>query len=98
MMLAAQELARFSGFRLWEPKLGDFIVYHGWFYDRWFGVISSIDNGIASIITEGLPFLLFNLVPEEYTEHTKNVSIAKIKSSGGGKYAVLQNSVWYVNE
>jgi hypothetical protein len=89
-------LAQFNRLDLWSPKIGDFIIWHGW-WNRWYGVINSIDGDTVGVIRENLPKLLFTMPPNEYKNNLINLSITKIKSSIAGEYHILQNGVWYVD-
>ena len=96
--LAPGELARYNPLSKWIPKVGDFIIHHGWF-SHWYGILSSIEPGspFVEVITEGLPVLLFLMIPEEQTKKKKLVSVARIKLSRGGQFAVLQDGVWLLD-
>lgn len=95
------DLAHYNTLRNWDPQIGDFIIWHGWF-QHYFGVISSIIHNEQSVevIKKGLPLLLFEMVPEEYEKNKKKISIGSIKGSRGGKYAIIRaqgnNIVWFV--
>jgi hypothetical protein len=95
------DLAHYDDIRKWDPQIGDFIVWHGWF-QHYFGVISSISREDQSviIIKRGLPIMLFDMVSEEHEKNKIKVSIGSIKGSRGGKYATIRaqgnNVVWYV--
>ena len=91
------ELAKFKPLSKWVPKVGDFVIHHGWFFSKWYGVISSISQSSVEMITDGLPVLLFTMVPEQQDKKKKIVSIAKIKMSRGGEFAVNQDNVWHVD-
>lgn len=91
------ELAKFRALSKWTPQVGDFIIHHGWLYDKWYGVISNVGVKMVDVIYDGLPFLLFTLLPEKYNSQTKKISLIAIKSSRGGEFAVLQNGVWFVD-
>lgn len=90
------ELAKYRGLHDWKPKVGDFVIWHGWF-TRWYGVLSSIDGGDAIIIKENLPKLLFTLSSSEYTKNSIRVSIGKIVRSYGGEFHILQDGVWFID-
>lgn len=99
--MASMDLAHYDDIRKWDPQIGDFVIWHGWF-QHYFGVVSSIvrDEQSVEIIRKGLPLLLFNMIPEEHDSNKIKVSIAKIKGSRGGNYAALRaqgnNIIWYV--
>ena len=90
------ELAKYRPLSKWTPAVGDFILFNGWI-NRWCGVIGIIQSNYVEIITEGTPFLLFTLLPEQQEANKKKISIAKIKLSRGGEFAVLQNGVWHTD-
>jgi hypothetical protein len=91
---ASIELARYRSITQWKPALSDFIIWHGW-WRRWYGVINGVLEDRVSIITDGLPCLVFTLSEQERTSSTIMTPIAKIRSSRGGEWHVLQNNVWY---
>jgi hypothetical protein len=89
------ELARYRPLAAWKPTIGDFVIWHGWFLNRWYGVINSILDNEVTVITEGLPCLLFTLPESEREKHLVHIPLYKIKSSRGGEYHIEQNGVWY---
>lgn len=99
--MASMDLAHYDDIRKWDPQVGDFIVYHGWF-QHYFGVVSSVivDEQSVEIIKKGLPILLFNMIPEEHNKSKTKISIGSIKGSRGGQYAAIRaqgsNIIWYV--
>jgi len=92
---SALPLARFAPFTRWQPRVGDFIIWHGWF-TRWYGLINVMDHDMLYIVKENLPCLLFTLSESEYAAHTVKVPIGKILRSRGGEYHILQGDVWYI--
>jgi hypothetical protein len=93
------QLAQYKALPTWEPQLGDLIVHHGWLTHS-FGLINAIDGGVLSVVEAGLPLLLLTMDELDIEKNTKQVSIASIRQSKAGKYAVLQNvantQIWYV--
>jgi hypothetical protein len=89
------ELARYRPMTAWRPKIGDFIIWHGWLRNRWYGVINSILDNEVTVITEGLPCLLFTIAESEREQHLVRIPLYKIKSSRGGEYHIQQEGVWY---
>lgn len=89
-------LAQYRQLARYKPRLGDFIVWHGWL-SHWYGVIGAFDQDEETliIIYAGMPSLLFTMSPTEMRKNTKNVDLYKIRSSRGS-FAVLQGGVWYV--
>lgn len=90
------ELARFKNINEYSPKIGDFVIWHGWFR-HWFGVISDPNPERLSIIVENLPKLLLTAPESERNKLIRYVPLDKIKSSFGGEYAVMQDGVWFVD-
>lgn len=88
-------LAKFSSITKWNPCVGDFILWHGLFWRRWCGVVNAIYSDHVTIITDGLPKLLFTMPESDYNKNTISVLISSIRSSYGGEYHILQNGVWY---
>jgi len=101
MNLATLDLAQFTSIGKWQPKVGDFVVQHGWL-THWYGVISGINarNYTVEIIRAGLPFLLMNMSMSEMEKAKVSVDVGKIKRSKGGKYAIQQQHgtghIWFV--
>ena len=92
------ELAKFNTLTRWNPKIGDFIVWHGWFR-HWYGVVNDISTvGSLWVIRENLPKLLFSLPMSERSKNSIQVDIDKIRGSRAGEYAVLQDGLWYVDD
>jgi len=95
------DLAHYDDIRKWDPKVGDCVIWHGWF-QHFFGIVSSvlIKDDSVEIIKKGLPLLLFDMVSEEHNKNKVKLSIGTIKGSRGGKYAVIRaqgnNIIWYV--
>lgn len=91
------ELARFKPISAYNPRIGDFIIYHGWFWTHWFAIVNAVDASLdeVSLIKSGLPAILFNMSEEGMMKNTLNVKISRVKESRGGEYCVLQNDVWY---
>lgn len=91
------EIARFRSLNVWVPKVGDFIIWHGYF-KRWYGVIHDISGDRLMVVREHLPKLLFSLSPGEYKVNSIELSSGVIRTSRGGEYAILQDGVWYIDE
>lgn len=91
------ELIKYAPLSKWKPELGDFVIYHAMFWNRWFGVINNIGQMEVEVIKEGLPYLLVTMSPGDQEKNKMMISIAKIKSSRGGTYAVMQNGVLYID-
>jgi len=91
------ELARFKPISQYRPRIGDFVIYHGWFWTHWFGTINAVGEPTddVSLIKSGLPALLFNMPEEEMQKNTIRLKISRIQRSAGGEYCVLQNGIWY---
>ena len=89
-------LAKYSNLPRWQPKLTDFIIWHGWMWGRWYGIINGINDNTISVIKEGLPLLLFTMDQSAYEKNTIEIPINKIRNGRNGEYHVLQSGVWYV--
>lgn len=98
MVNISYEIAKHRDLEHWRPQIGDFIIYHGWLWRRWYGLISELDTktGGFTVIMEGLPVLLLRLKSHEFGKNTKFFKPDDIISCGPGEYAVLQDGVWYV--
>lgn len=96
------DLAHYRYLNEWKPQMGDIVIYHGWVFNHWYGVINGINpqEHTVSIIHRGLPVLMLTLDPGEYEQNTKIVPISEIRKSTGGKYAVQRatgsNIVWFI--
>jgi hypothetical protein len=90
------ELARYNALANWRPKTGDFVIYHGWFRKRWYGIINAVDEGTIYVIKENLPVLLFTMGEDEYSNNTVKLSANKIRNALKGTYTIMRDGVWYV--
>lgn len=88
-------LAKFANIQHWQPRIGDFMIWHGWFR-RWYGVVSALDQDTLYVIKENLPVLLFTMPVIDYHKSTTKVSITKIVNSMRGEYHILQGDHWYI--
>jgi hypothetical protein len=95
--LDGAEIARYRSLGVWTPKVGDFIIWHG-FFKRWYGIIHDVSGDRLMIIREHLPKLLFSLPSSEYKTNSIELSSGIIRSSRGGEYAILQDGAWYIDE
>jgi hypothetical protein len=88
-------LAQYRSIHTYKPHLGDFVIWHGWL-THYYGVVNTIQDDRISMITAGLPCLLFSYDDDESSRNTKHVSVNKIRRSKGGTFTVLQGDIWYV--
>jgi len=99
MKNVALNLAQFNGLASWKPQLGDVVIQHG-LVTHWFGIVNGINGNTLSIIKAGLPLLLLTMEESSIPSNTVQLNIASIKSSRGGKYAILQHNgpdqIWYI--
>lgn len=101
-MNITSDLAHYRYLTDWKPQVGDVVIYHGWVFSHWYGVIAGIDpsNHTLSVINKGLPVLMLTLEPGEYEKNTKVIPISDIRKSTGGKYAVQRavgnNLIWFI--
>ena len=104
MDLQEVDLVQYMSVKKWQPKIGDFIVWHGMIYSRWFGVVSNIDHKTytVSIIKSGLPVSLFTMSKSDMIKkkNIKTIDIGKIHNSRGGEWAAMQQMgssiVWFI--
>ena len=101
MNQTSMNLAHYKFLVNWTPQIGDFLVYHGLIYGRWFGVINAISpNGDITVIKSGLPLLLLSMDTSEYQKNQQVLSLASVRNSTGGKYAAVRavgnNLIWFV--
>lgn len=87
-------LAEYKQINTYRPKIGDFVIWHGWF-THYYGIVNGIDNNKIRIVKAGMPILLLSMDPDDINKNLTIVSVNKIKGSRGA-YAVYQNGIWYV--
>lgn len=90
------DLAKYLKLDSWNPKVGDFLIYHGWFWSRWYGIVNGVNDVEVSVIIESLPVLLFTMPSEAMAAKSKKIPIGDIKGASTGEYHVLQGEVWYI--
>lgn len=94
-------LAHYGPLVKYRPRVGDFIVWTGWLR-TWYGLVSSIDGAVVSVVFETIPVLLFTLTPAEQQSNTRSLQLQKIIGARCGTFAVCQHdrqggvAVWYV--
>jgi hypothetical protein len=91
------ELAKYRDLASYAPKIGDFVIWHGWF-NRWYGLVIDIHNDELTIVKENLPKLLFCIPESSRNKFSIRISVTTIRVSRGGEYHVLQNGTWYVDD
>ena len=94
------DLAHYAAISTWQPKMGDIVIWHGWF-THWYGVVNQVQaSGHISVIRGGLPLLLFTMDQDSMQKKTKLVYITKIRASRGGEWAAIQTAnnqiTWFV--
>lgn len=82
-------ITQFADLSMWEPRIGDFIIYNGLFR-HWFGVVMGVGKGSVEIVKSVLPVDVFMMGPNKQEAHTKSFDVIDIASSRGGKYAIIQ--------
>jgi len=87
-------LAEYKPISTYKPRVGDFVVWHGWF-THFYGVINGIDDNKIRVVKAGMPVLLFSMDPDEMDKNLEVLSLNKIRRSRGA-YAIQQNGIWYV--
>jgi len=90
-------LAQYKSIKIYEPRIGDFVIWHGWFRHH-YGIINGIDStkGLVLMVVAGLPFLLLTMDPHKVAKNTISVPISKIKNSWNGTYAIYRHPCWYI--
>lgn len=91
------ELARFNDLGRYVPKVGDFVMWHGWL-SRWYGLVSEISGDELIIVKDGLPKLLFIMPESERIKNSVTISLTKIRTSRGGEFHVLQEGIWLIDD
>jgi len=96
------DLAHHSSLQRWQPKVGDFLIWHGWF-QHWFGVICNVSpSSEITIIYKGMPVLLFALTQSEYEKNKRTIHLSDVVNNSfwKGKYAAISSTngtiIWYV--
>ena len=94
------DLVHYDQIAKWQPKVGDIIIWHGWF-THWYGVVGQIQqSGHIVVIRAGLPLLLFTLDQDSMAKKAKTVHMSKIQRSRGGEWTVIQptgsQTIWFV--
>jgi len=87
-------LAQYRSVAKYTPRVGDFVVWHGWI-THYFGVISGASDSIVEIVYAGMPNLLFTMRPQEMSQKRKTVDLYDIRNSKGA-YAIQQKDIWYI--
>lgn len=74
----------------WTPMLGDFVIYHGWFFNHWYGYVCGISKQEYKIqvFKAGIPLNLLTMTPHEIPSKTIAIPIHKITASRWGAYAI----------
>lgn len=89
-------LAEYKQIATYRPKVGDFVVWHGWF-THWYGIVSGVeaDSGRLKVVKAGMPILLFSMDPNDMDKNLEIITLNKIRRSRGA-YAVQQSGIWFV--
>lgn len=85
-------LALYKPIQSYNPRVGDFVIWHGWF-THYYGIVNYTHNNKVKIIKAGLPELLFNMDQSDMEKNSIIVDANKIKKSKD--YAILQSNIWY---
>lgn len=94
-------LAFYKSLSDYEPKVGDFIIWAGWFFTK-YGIVTDFDKSSIYVVLDGLPVLLITMDTSDYEENTRKISISKIKSASKGSFSILQTDekskqpIWYL--
>ena len=89
-------LAKYNTLSRWQPKLTDFIIWHGWLWGRWYGIVNGINGDNVRIIKDGLPYLLFTMNQQQHDKSTIEIHMGTIRNGRSGEYHILQDGTWYV--
>ena len=92
------DLAYYRDIKSWKPKIGDFIIWHGWF-THWFGVTSVVSPDSIKVCRAGIPKLLFSMNESEMLKNTIEIKLREINKSFSGTFAIMQMQkapVWYI--
>jgi hypothetical protein len=89
-------LAKYRSKSQWVPQIGDFIIWHGWMWGRWYGVINAIDRQDVLVVKENLPCLLMTMNQASYSKNSKRIPIMDIINAPEGEYHILQGETWHI--
>ena len=93
------QLAKYRSLKTWKAQVGDFVIYHGLFMNRWYGIINEVaKDGHVSVIKDGLPFLLLTTPVDQQQDKTITMPSSKMAGCRAGEFAVLQGDTWYIND
>jgi len=87
-------LAEYKPITTYKPKVGDFVVWHG-FFTHFYGIINGCDESKIRVITAGLPALLFTMEQDEMDKNLRVINISELRRSRGA-YAIQQGGIWFV--
>ena len=82
-------ITQFASLDLWEPQIGDFVIYNG-LVKHWFGVVMGVGKGTVEVVKSVLQVDVFMMGPLKQKKHTKSFDLIDIRSSRGGKFAIIQ--------
>ena len=88
-------LAQYKAIHLYRPRIGDFIIHHGWF-THYYGIINGMQENKLHIIKAGLPILLFTMKDKNREQNQMEIYLDDILHSKGGKYTIKQGDIWFV--
>lgn len=94
-------LAQFKDLAKYVPKVGDKIEYSGWIWGRWNGIVLSIKNDTLTVLNGGGSAIWKNIftTPEAiWPQKSIEVSLTEIRTSRGGKYTIIQDNIFYVDD
>jgi len=96
-------LAQYAQLNDYAPSYSDIIIWSG-FWSTWVGVVTNYDarNDELYVIFSTIPYVLFTLTEAEQIGHTQKLSLARIKSSIKGTFAIQKHdfakntNIWYL--
>lgn len=88
------EIAEFKDIVEYQPMIGDFVIWQGWF-STWYGIVSSTNDNTMSVIFESTPRLLFTMNDVEMKKYTRTMDVNKVRVRKISCY-IMQDRVWYV--
>jgi len=94
-------LAQYKDISTYVPKIGDKIEYSGLLWGRWNGIVLTVKGDSLTVLNGGGSAIWKNIftTPEaKWPQNSIELSLTDLRSSRGGKYTVIQDSVFYIDD
>ena len=89
------------GLDQYVPKVGDFVIWSG-FFNTWYGIVKAYNKTDLDLIVEGNPFLLFDIDPNDCERYSKKIKLRDVMRARQGTWSILQHdernntNIWYI--